>query len=101
METFSQYYSALRAIEIRFPVSSDNSHVNISFKWHDAFKDSSSCTQKNIHFEQAAIVFCMAAISSQKGVAANRTAAQGIAEAAKGFAMSAGALSLPRCIGRC
>lgn len=92
MESFSRYYSALKAIELRFPVSPDSSHVNISFKWHDAFKDSLSCTQKNIHFEQAAIVFCMAAISSQRGVSANRTATQGIAEAAKGFAMSAGAL---------
>lgn len=90
METFSRYYSALKAIELRFPVSPDSSHVNISFKWHDAFKESVSCTQKNLHFEQASIVFCMAAISSQKGVAANRAAMPGIAEAAKGFAMSAG-----------
>lgn len=90
METFSRYYTALRAIEIRFPVSSDPSHVSINFKWNDAFRDTQSCSQKNIYLEQAAIVFCMAAISSQKGVDVNRTSLQGIAEAVKSFAMSAG-----------
>lgn len=91
MDHFSKYYGALRAIEIRFPVSSDNSHVNISFKWHDAFRDKQTCTQKNIHFEKAAILFCMAAIASQKGLDVSRKTESGITEAVKSFAVAAGA----------
>ena len=93
MDHFTKYYAALRAIEIRFPVSSDNSHVNISFKWHDAFRDKQTCTQKNIHFEKAAILFCMAAIASQKGLDISRKTEAGVTEAVKTFALSAGAHS--------
>ena len=93
MDHFTKYYGALRAIEIRFPVSSDNSHVNISFKWHDAFRDKQTCTQKNIHFEKAAVLFCMAAIASQKGLDISRKTEAGITEAVKTFALSAGAHS--------
>lgn len=91
MDHFTKYYGALRAIEIRFPVSSDNSHVNINFKWHDAFRDKQTCTQKNIHFEKACILFCMAAIASQKGLDISRKTEAGITEAVKSFALSAGA----------
>jgi hypothetical protein len=90
MDHFTKYYGALRAIEIRFPVSSDNSHVNISFKWHDAFRDKQTCTQKNIHFEKACVLFCMAAIASQKGLDTSRKTEEGITEAVKCFAQAAG-----------
>ena len=90
-EHYARYYHALRAIEIRFPVSSDSSHVNVSFKWHDAFVDSQTCTQKNIHFEKAGVLFCMAALESQKGAEANRDTRDGIAEAVKAFSLAAGA----------
>lgn len=92
MDHFTKYYGALRAIEIRFPVSSDNSHVNISFKWHDAFREKQTCTQKNIHFEKACTLFCMAAIASQKGLDISRKTESGITEAVKSFALSAGKL---------
>jgi hypothetical protein len=91
MDHFTKYYGALRAIEIRFPVSSDSSHVNISFKWHDAFRDKQTCTQKNIHFEKASVLFCMAAIASQKGLDVSRKTESGITEAVKSFALAAGA----------
>lgn len=90
-EHYAKYYHALRAIEIRFPVSADSSHVNVTFKWHDAFVDSHTCSQKNIHFEKAGVLFCMAALESQKGAEANRDTRDGIAEAAKAFSLAAGA----------
>jgi programmed cell death 6-interacting protein len=92
MDHFAKYYGALRAIEIRFPVSSDSSHVNISFKWHDAFRDTLTCSQKNIHFEKAAVLFCMAAICSQKGLDVSRKTEAGITEAVKSFALAAGTM---------
>ena len=105
-EQYAKYYNALRAIEIRFPVSSDSSHVNVGFKWYDAFSDSSSCTQKNIHFEKAAVLFSLAALFSQQGCDAARDTQASVAEAAKAFASAAGArthhgtpVNAPRCGG--
>lgn len=89
---YAKYLNALRAVEIRFPVSKDSSHVNVAFKWHDAFIDSVSCTQKNIHFEKAGVLFSMGALESQRGAEVNRDTQAGIAEAAKAFVLSAGAL---------
>jgi hypothetical protein len=91
---YAKYLSALRAVEIRFPVSNDSSHVNVAFKWHDSFIDSVSCTQKNIHFEKAGVIFSMGALESQRGAEVSRDTQAGIAEAAKAFALSAGAAQL-------
>lgn len=98
MEHFARYHHALRAIEIRFPVSADASHVNITFKWHDAFVESSTCAQRNIHFEKAAVVFCLAAIASQKGIDVSRESEAGMTEASRSFALAAGAAPQSRLI---
>ena len=79
-------------MEIRFPVSNDNSHVNVAFKWHDAFVDRESCSQKNIHFEKAAVLFCMGALECQRGADEARDIQASIAEAAKAFSQAAGAM---------
>ena len=93
-EHYAKYLHALRAVEIRFPVSSDSSHVNVSFKWHDSFVDGQSCAQKNIHFEKAAVLFCLGALESQRGAEVSRDSQAGIAECIKAFSLSAGAPAL-------
>jgi BRO1-like domain len=90
-DVYSRYMHALRAVEIRFPVSADGSHVNVAFKWHDAFVDRDACSQKNIHFEKAGVLFCMGALESQRGAEVNRDSQAGIAEAIKAFSLAAGA----------
>jgi programmed cell death 6-interacting protein len=91
---YCKYFHALRAIEIRFPVSSDSSHINVAFKWHDSFVDTQTCTQKNIHYEKACVLFCIGALESIRAAELNRDTREGIAEAAKAFAQAAGTILL-------
>ncbi|KAK3266695.1 hypothetical protein CYMTET_24700, partial [Cymbomonas tetramitiformis] len=92
-----KYFRALCAMELRFPISKEKEHIHtISFAWYDAFKTGKKTSQHNIHFEKAAILFNLAAVQSQQGVAANRGDPDGLKAALKAFQEAAGSLELLR-----
>lgn len=72
-------------METRFPISRDKEHVNISFTWYDAFKNTKRTEQFSIHFEKAAVLFNIGAILSQQALQCDRTSDQGVKDAAKKF----------------
>lgn len=97
MEKFAKYYRALCACELRFPISGDSSQVSIAFTWYDSFQDTKKATQKNVHFEKAAILFCLVSLASQRGIEAVRTTEVGMKEAVEQFCCAAGACCSAAC----
>ncbi|WOL07207.1 programmed cell death 6-interacting protein-like [Canna indica] len=88
------YFRALGAVEPRFPISSDPSHVHsLTFTWFDAFRPNKKAVLPSIHFEKAAVLFNLGAIYSQIALAADRTSAAGLKQACNGFQSAAGAFS--------
>lgn len=91
------YFRALSAVESRFPISPDRSHINtLDFTWFDAFKSSKKATQKNIHFEKAAVLFNLGAVYSQIALSCDRSDAPGLKQACNSFQTSAGAFAFLR-----
>ena len=85
-ELLVKYYGTLSAMDLRFPVSKDPSHINdLSFVWWDAFKTSKKEKQQNVNFERCAILFNLAALHSQVGIDQDRTTSGGLLAACKKF----------------
>jgi hypothetical protein len=59
----TRYHHALTNIETRFPISSERGHVKLQFVWADGFRPAKKASQANIHFEKAAVLFNLAAIT--------------------------------------
>ena len=90
-ELLVKYYGTLSAMDLRFPVSKDPSHINdLSFVWWDAFKTSKKEKQQNVNFERCAILFNLAALHSQVGIDQDRTTSGGLLAACKKFQEAAG-----------
>lgn len=83
-------------MESRFPVSNAPDHVNISFKWYDAFQSSKQSEQANLHFEKAAIAFNIGAAISQYALEADRRTEVGLGTAVRLFQEAAGAFAYLR-----
>ncbi|KXZ42912.1 hypothetical protein GPECTOR_111g245 [Gonium pectorale] len=66
-DTLIKYYRCLNAIETRFPISKEKSAAQVNFAWYDAFRPSRRVVQPNLHYEKAAVLFNLAALSSQAG----------------------------------
>ena len=90
-ENLSKYYSILSAMEMRFPISKDKSHVSsLQFTWWDAFKPTKKEKQQNINFEKAAVLFNLAALHSQQAVGEERTNSDSLKAACRKFQEAAG-----------
>ena len=94
VEQLIKYYGMLSAMELRFPISKDPSHINsLSFVWWDAFKPSKKEKQQNINFEKCAVLFNLAALYSQNAIDQERTTSPGLVVACKKFQEAAGVFS--------
>lgn len=93
-EKMAKYYAILSTLESRFPIAKGAGNVEVAFKWYDAFQSKKAAEQYNIHFEKAAVLFNLGAISSQIGLQADRSTEDGIKEAAKRFQDAAGYYAL-------
>jgi hypothetical protein len=80
-----RYLKSLAAVETRFPISGEQGNVRISFPWTDAFRPAKKSSQTNIHFEKAALLFNVAALTSQAALAVERGSADGVTQACKLF----------------
>lgn len=85
MQPQLRYYCALSMVETRFPIAKGAGNVEVAFGWQDAFKANKKTEQHNIHFEKAAVLFNLGAVASQLGLQCDRTAEDGVKEAAKRF----------------
>ena len=93
-EQLLKYYGMLSAMELRFPISKDGSHINgLTFVWWDAFKSSKKEKQQNINFEKCSILFNLAALHSQHAIDQDRQTSEGLKVACKKFQEAAGVFS--------
>ncbi|XP_077226675.1 vacuolar-sorting protein BRO1-like [Tasmannia lanceolata] len=91
------YFKALCLIESRFPISSDNDHINtITFTWFDTFKNRLKASLQNIHLEKSAILFNLGAVHSQIALSVDRSSANGLKLACNSFQAAAGAFGFLR-----
>ena len=91
LDALIAYYSALYAIEFRFPISADRDDVStVSFTWFDAFSRNKKASLKNLHFEKAAVIFNLGAVHSQITFAADRRTSEGLKLACNSFQAAAG-----------
>ncbi|XP_065007934.1 vacuolar-sorting protein BRO1-like [Musa acuminata AAA Group] len=88
------YFRAIAAVEPRFPISPDRSHVHsLTFTWFDAFRSNKKAALPSIHLEKAAVLFNLGAVYSQIALAADPTSAAGLKQACNGFQSAAGAFA--------
>ncbi|QDZ22773.1 programmed cell death 6-interacting protein [Chloropicon primus] len=92
-ENLTKYYSILSAMELRFPMSKDPSHIQLLFSWYDAFKPNKKEKQSNINFEKCSVLFNLAALHSQSAIDQDRTTSPGLVAACKKFQEAAGVFS--------
>jgi len=90
-EQLTKYFGILSAMELRFPISKDSSHINsLSFVWWDAFKASKKEKQQNVNFEKCSMLFNLAALHSQCAIDQDRSSSEGLKVACKKFQEAAG-----------
>lgn len=95
-DKLAKYYAVLCMMESRFPIAKGSGNVDISFKWHDAFKATKVAEQTNIYFEKASVLFNLGAVASQQGLQVDRNAEDGPKDAARRFQEAAGYFALLR-----
>lgn len=83
-----RYYGQLQLTESRFPIS--ETQVKLPFTWYDSFAPRKKVTQYCVKYEQAAVMFNLAALESQAGVQQDRSNMDGLKAACKHFMQAAG-----------
>ncbi|CAD5119249.1 DgyrCDS7880 [Dimorphilus gyrociliatus] len=97
LEVLYRYYDQLKAIEAKFPIAENS--VRINFKWQDAFDKESlfsgkkTLTIASARYEQACILYNIAALQSQIAACQNISSEDGLKTAAKFYQQSAGILN--------
>eukprot|EP00761_Pharyngomonas_kirbyi_P011680 gb/GECH01011706.1/.p1 GENE.gb/GECH01011706.1/~~gb/GECH01011706.1/.p1 ORF type:complete len:838 (+),score=236.32 gb/GECH01011706.1/:1-2514(+) len=61
--TLLKYFVYLRYLAIHFPIN-EAAKLKLTFNWYDSFSKK-KCSQSNVHYEQACILFNAAAVESQ------------------------------------
>ena len=90
VRTLEEYYAHTKMIAPRFPFGS--STLDVTFVWYDPFR-STRFSDGNLAFEQASILFNLAAVHGRAALDANRTEVEGVKAACAHFAAAAGAFA--------
>lgn len=89
-ESYLKYYVAVRAASEKFQVS--ESTIKIAFPWCDSLKSQNVISQCSWQYEQACVLFNLAAYESFVAASANRDSSDGIQAASRGFGTAASIL---------
>ena len=88
-----RYYAQTTLIGDKLPVTDGGNGAKVAFTWTDSLKPRKQYTQTNWLFEQACVLFNLAAVESQLAASTKRDSPQGIEAAGKRFCAAAGVLA--------